>query len=355
MLLIKRCSLYTFALLFLIACKPSRNTNLENSTGKPGSLVVTADKAVLNDLKAEIDNAFLTPLPTGEDPFLELLRPALADFNQFFFNKKTILVLVVNGNTADMGDLLSPFEEDPIENYTNKKEAVIVTKSDVLAKNQHIVYLFAPDMATLKSKLITDREALINLLIGFELADRQKEIFSDSSSVNTKYATTFKEKYGMFVKIPSDYKVIRETSNFYWFQKDIANEKGKGNIGLIVHAYPYKDSNDLTYTNMRSMRDSFCKYNIPGELPGTYMSTSESETYPKVITQNITIAGHKGVKIKGWWTIKGIAMSGPYVRYVIQVPEQNSIFVFEGFIYKDVLEFKEGELRTIEAIALTIQ
>lgn len=53
--------------------------------------------------------------------------------------------------------------------------------------------------------------------------------------------------------------------------------------------------------------------------------------------------------------MEGLAMGGPFIRYIIHNPKTNTLFAFEGFVYKPNLNTKEKDLRLIEAVALSIR
>ena len=191
-------------------------------------------------------------------------------------------------------------------------------------------------------------------LVNFELQDHSESLFADTGS-NEKYYQELKDKYGIGVRIPGGFKMQDVSDNFYRFQMDVNETGGQKTIGLIIHTYPFKDTGDFSYTSIRSVRDSFCKYHIPGELPGTYMGTTESNRYPARSRTMMELNGYKTCKVKGWWTIKGLVMAGPFVRYVVHVPEKKLLFAFEGFIYRPNIDMKERDVRLIEAIALSIK
>jgi len=165
-----------------------------------------------------------------------------------------------------------------------------------------------------------------------------------------------KTKYGVGVNIPGTFKLKRQADNFYLFQMEDNSEANlPKTFGIIVHTYPYKDTTDFNYINVRTVRDSICKHSIPGEIAGTYMSTSESDFYPTRIKEMVNLNGYKASKISAWWTVKGVSVSGPFLRYTIHIPGKNIIFAFEGFVNKANLNVKDKDIRLIEAIAQSIK
>lgn len=340
---IKKVLYFTLLSLYFISCTDSQR-KLEKAVGREGNIVITAPDKVLNNCKAEFNS-----LIPGTFATINTVNPK--EFTQFFFNQRTVMVPVIKGETAGLEELLSVVEDDEMEKYFSKSTITPVLKKNVLALNQSVLYVFAPDMATFKLQWQAQSRELATMLREGEIDAIKAELYSDTATDNKNYFAELKDHYGLGVDIPGGFKLMKADPNFYWFQKPLET----GYFGITINAYAYKDSSDFSYVNVKSMRDSFCKYNIKGELAGTYMGTTESATYPAPVFEQTTVAGHKAIKLRGYWTIRGLAMSGPYLRYVVLVPEQNSMFAFEGFVYKGDLTTTDVELRIAEAIATTIR
>lgn len=342
--------------LALNACKDHGSTPLPDATGKLGSLVVVADAAVHKSLGGLEDSVFLKPLPhlPAGEPFFELLKPDVQDFRRFYYNQKSVLVLVDAGSTGGMEELLAPFTDATIEKLIHNPKPVLMSKRNLFANYQHIMYLFGKDASDLRRKLEACHGTLMSALLASELQDQHAKLFRDTTS-NDRYLPEMKRELGMGVRIPSMFTLKYHGNKTWWFEYNAVENEVPKTIALVMHAYPYKDSTDFSYTAMRSVRDTVMKYLIKGEIPGTYMGTTESEFYPPVFRKTSLHNGHYSSMIRGWWTIRGMSMAGPFVRYVLHVPKSNSLFAFEGFVYKPNLNTKERDLRLIESIALSIQ
>lgn len=340
---------------FFYSCKNSGKTELPIATGKLGSLVVVSGKDLQKQLQPALDSVFLRPASYlgGSEPFFELLRPDPSEFGQFFFNQRTIFVPVAMDQREDMDELLEPFGKNEMEKLANDPKAVLVDKKDLFARYQHLIYLFGKDAADLQKKIYSAAPELTVMLMNHEVNDESGRLFSDSSA-NEQYFKQMKQEFGMGVRIPGMFTLKQHINGVYWFQANTKDNGDDKQIGLIVHSYPYKDSGDLAYESIRSQRDSVCKYLIKGEIPGTYMGTTESEHYPRAMVESGTINGHPSVVVKGWWTIRGVSMAGPYIRYVVEIPSKKMLFAFEGFINRPGINLRERDIRLIEAIAQTI-
>ncbi len=346
---------YCTVIALFSSCTFFANKELSEAVGKPGSLIIVSDQSCLDGLKTDLETTLLNPLPNLPSvvPFFELLRPDISDFNKFYYNQKTVLVLVNSNNYKEMDELLETITKDSIQLLLKDSKLNLVYRKDLFAKHQSFVFLFGNTANDLKLKINSHVSEIANALMLAELKDQQALLFANQKVSDRNYEI-LKKEYGIGVNIPAGFKTIKAINNFYWFQKDTTIDGNAKSIGLIIHSYPYFDSSDLGYTKIRTVRDTFCKYNIPGELKGTYMGTTESDYYPPRTLERLKINGYNTSKMRGWWTFRGLSMAGPFIRYVVYVPEKNILFVFEGFIYQANLNTKERDLRMIEAIALNI-
>jgi hypothetical protein len=344
------------SLIILSSCSSDSKVELPNSVGKLGSLVLVTDAETQKALNEDIENVFLQPipyLPAGE-PVFELVKTDPYDFQRFFFNQQTVMVLVNENNLDAMEELLQPFTPATVQKLMNDTNVVLMSKKNLNAKYQHVLYLFAKNQQDLRNKLLKAQNQILETLMDFEIKDQHDKMYKDSTKLS-HYEKMMKDSLGLTIKIPNYFSMKRILNNVYWFQMDATEGETPKNIGLIVHSYPYRDTSDFTYASIISERDSVCKYLIAGELPGTYMGTTESKYYPPRFRNILEHKGRYCAKIRGWWTIKGLSQAGPFIRYVIHLPERNRLFVFEGFLYKPNLNTKERDLRLIEAIAQSIQ
>ncbi|MCC6818515.1 MAG: DUF4837 family protein [Bacteroidia bacterium] len=342
--------------MFFQSCS-IKDKNLPKSVGKLGTLTIVVGSDAPSSLGNDLDALFLKEDEsfTGGSAFSELLKPNPNEFMQFFSNQKSILVLVTKSNLKEMHELLEPFKSDEIESFMASKQVNVIDKTDLFAQYQHIIYVFADDYNSLKNKLIEGELSLKKALVGFEIEDQFEKIYSDSN-VNNDFSVSMKKELGLGFKVPKNFSLVEHKDGFWWFELNEGSGPDQSKIGLIAHVYNLRDSVvDFSYNSICAVRDSTLKYHIKGEIKGTFMGTSESNRYPARHKDHILLNGLPCVKVRAWWNIDGMMMSGPFIRYVIRIPGTNQLFAFEGFIYKPNLVINEKDLRLIESIALSIQ
>lgn len=348
-------SIFVLSLFIITSCSNENNNYKPKSTGQLGSLIVVSSEEGIKNLGNLVDDIFLSPtMHLDNEPFFSVKKINAESFMKFFYNHKTVLVLVTKESTNELYEVLETFSGEKIQKYLHDTGVNLVVKKDLLAYNQHVVFLFGETEADIKRKLNSKSDFIVSSLLNYEIIDENKKLFSDTSS-NDKYYEEIKKEFGVGVRIPKHFNLMKKEDGFYWFQMEAEEEDVQKIIGLTMHSYPYSDTSDFSYASIRTTRDSTLKYKIPGELPGTYMGTTESKFYPPIFKEIIDLNGRYTSKIRGWWTIRGMTMAGPFVRYVVHVKETNKLFAFEGFVYKPNLNTKEKDLRMIEAIALSIK
>ena len=223
----------------------------------------------------------------------------------------------------------------------------------MFAKYQHLVFLFGKNEDDLKRKLQLCEERLNMALLDFEIKDQHDKLFG-APNENDHYYNEIKKELGLGVKIPSQFVLKEHKDGFWWFEYNSMEGETPKTIALLAHQYTYSDTTDFSYTAIRTVRDSVLKYHIKGEIKGTYMGTSESDAYPPRFRDAFKVNDMMGTKVRGWWNMEGLIMGGPFIRYVIPIPNTKKVMAFEGFVYKPNLNTKEKDLRLIESIALSI-
>lgn len=347
--------LFIFAIA-LAACSGDEKKTLTQATGKLGSVIIVGAPQTLKEMKQVIDTTFLSPLPylVEEEPYFEILKPTPEQFTKFYYNQKSVFVFVKPDDFETLGSLMEPFDAKTAEELCNNPEPVLKSAKNLFAVNQHLVYLFGKDDEDLRRKALKAMDVIRSSLKKYEMEDILARLLK-SPQKNDKYAAEMKKELGMSMRIPDMFDLKLHKNGFWWFEyKGLEGEYDK-TLGILLHAYPYKDTADFSYASIRSARDSVVKYHIPGESEGSYMGTSESKYYPTRFIEAGQINNNYSTMVRGWWNMWNMSMGGPFVRYVVHNPKNSTLFAFEGFVYKPAVNTKERDLRLFEALSSTIQ
>jgi hypothetical protein len=150
------------------------------------------------------------------------------------------------------------------------------------------------------------------------------------------------QRFGIHLKYPSAYKMVKDTTNFTWIQKPIQ----KGHLNIIAYSLPEDALEGKFNEKILNIRDSIGKLNVPGRLPGSYLITERAfrPYFYKAFLDN-----KQGYLTKGTWEVANDFMAGPFVNYMIRDSIQKRWMVVEGFAFAPSVSKREYmfELNTI--------
>ena len=211
-----------------------------------------------------------------------------------------------------------------------------------LAKNQ-----FArPQILALVTGEDTDAQAFtfnenIELLVQtLGENERIEKLRRINKSLSTEKNLT--DRFGIYLKYPSAYKTVKDTTNFVWIQKPIQ----KGHLNIIAYALPLNALNGVFNKRILNIRDSIGKIFVPGRLAGSFLITERAF---RPYFYKVFLDGKQGYLTKGTWEVKNDFMAGPFVNYMISDTINQRIIVLEGFAFAPSVSKREYmfELNTI--------
>ena len=261
-----------------------------------------------------------------------------------------------------MGRSILKFIVDPDSVY---KETAVLTKHDYFAKNQLFIIVKDSDHNRMLAYVQNNLAPIIKQFNDFET----NQLIRDFKEDHNRRANEIAENdYGLSIAIPSTAKIKIATDTFFFAKRDRSRtlqgneatgiKKGTYWIqqGFLIWKTPIlSDSNQMTVASMLQERDSVLKYNLPGEVEGTYMGTEYSQYYEpegKVFTYN----GHKAVEVRGLWIYEGdifVGGGGPFVQYSILNEKRGEIVTVCGYVYAPKFDKREY-IRELDAVLRTI-
>lgn len=151
-----------------------------------------------------------------------------------------------------------------------------------------------------------------------------------------------KRRFGYNIAYPSVYKVVKDTTNFIWIQKQIQ----KGHLNIIAYEIFDSISENNFNTKILNIRDSIGKLYIPGRISGSYMITERAY---QPYFYKVALDGKKGYLTKGTWEVANDFMAGPFVNYMIRDSLTKKWMVIEGFTFAPSMNKRDYmfELNTI--------
>ena len=176
------------------------------------------------------------------------------------------------------------------------------------------------------AKIIAVLEShLENIIEGFkkvEIAEKQHVI-----SKSLEKIPSLVSKLKLTLKMPTAYRIAKETEDFFWIRKDIP----QGSLNLLVYELPnYKIVKDTNVIGqLIKMRDAIGAKEILTDDGGIFVT---EEAYAPYLF-DATIDNHYAYEMRGTWEVKNKFMAGPFVNYAIEDKANNRLLVLEGFVF----------------------
>lgn len=335
--------------LFFVSC--FNDSPVVTSKGEPGRLVLVTSDQLYHEIDSTLDKVFYEPQPwlAMSEAYFKLSKMDKDAFKRSFMEYQTILFLITKENYEEFKILVPQIASADLEAYFNDESGMPIHINNKYAEPQKIYFLFARDAAEMKEKLLKIQDNLLTTLYNNEVKDFALRLFPNNADTSNAKFKQIKSVLESGVAIPDNFELLKKSGEFYWYGERFSNEQQ----GIFCYRVPYSDTAQFNDEYLFNYRDSMMKAQVPGPREGTYMTTSASDVYPR-FSEYQTINGLYAKKLRGWWTVQGEFMGGPYVLYAVLSKDNRYIFFFEGFIYAPN-KSKSKNLRTLEALGYTIQ
>ena len=307
-----------------------QKTQVGNSQGLPGELLLVVDEALWNtsarDSLESVLKGSVPGLPQNE-PMFRMMRLFPENFSSRFGMMRNILEVRC----------------DP------KLEAVEMGVAyDVKARPQVCVGIKTPDAETLGRFVTENRETIVNLFL-------EGELRREASMLRKKYSKLVddasREIFGCTVKVPSDIAKVKKGENFLWASTDRVEK----DMNYVCYTIPLTGSRELFGGRWVALRDSAMKRNIPGSTPGQWMATVVEGNDTLVETRMVRLEdGRTLCEMRGLWEMHKGGIGGPFVSLAYPDSAHGRMWVTEGFVYsprtekRDLVRRMEAALRTFE-------
>ncbi len=214
---------------------------------------------------------------------------------------------------------------------------------DKYSRRQLFVNISAQNQKEFVQELSKYKDRLVKLFLD---EDRDRYLFHVRNHTNKTVSEMLRNKHEIILQVPRNYTIDENKDNFVW----ISFETAKYIMGIFIYHYPYTDTSSLDYDYLINMRNKILKENVPGEVPGSYMTT-EVKFYPPYL-DIIEHNKQKTAYIQGLWRVQGDFMGGPFVNYTKIDHKRNRIVSVEGFVFYPNQEHRDM-IRRLDAILYT--
>ncbi len=157
-----------------------------------------------------------------------------------------------------------------------------------------------------------------------------------------------KNKFGVDMAIPEGYFVAVEGEDFIWLRKTATREEFDQSV--MIWTLDYTDpSVDFDEDVIWARRDSITRQYVPGQFPGTYMTTYRGELELRPDFREISFNDKYALEARSLWRVEGDFMGGPFVTYTFVHENTNRLFMIDGWVFAPKYD-KRDYLRQVEAI-----
>ncbi len=319
--------LFTLFFAIILSCKDNgEKSYLPESIGAYNSLIIVIDNEAWKSKVGDKVRQYFAASSLGltmEEPIFTITQIPPEVFSGSV--RKSRNVLYVQKDTLNLAHI----------------------KSDMYSKPQNIAVIKGNSDDEVIENLDKKAPEIINAFKDLETKEAQRRFL-----ISLNKEKDLQDKFGINLRIPSIYKIVKTEENFVWFERQIQ----KGTMNIIAYEMPWDSfSVDSTFVkDIVRMRDSIGNLYIPGpDVPGkkTHMRT-EPAFSPSVFPAEV--AGNKAVEVRGLWDIKNYPMAGPFLTYIVNDREHNRKMVVEGFTFAPSTE-KRDYMFELEAILKTLR
>ncbi len=317
---------FSFLTLVLFSCNLKEGAKMETITGKSNEIVIVIGKEVWTGQVGSVIRQTLaqpqSSLPQEEPIFTLINVPPEAFINIFKTSRNLITVKI------------SPTNTNPKVEFTN----------DVYAYPQVVVNIQATSAENFEELFNANSEKIIGFFLKAE-KDRLKKTYKDVHE-KTVYKTLLKD-FNIQLYVPTGFKIVKNDSNFVWIRYDTPQITQN----IFVYTYPYDSDSTFTLKHQLGKRNLQLKKNVPGPLPGSYMTTEmEVPLDFNILNYN----GNYASELRGLWRVENDFMGGPFVSLAVLDASRRRIVTVEGNVYAPKNN-KRNYLRQVEAMIYSLE
>jgi hypothetical protein len=320
-------SLILFLISFaMVSCNFKEGAKMETITGKSNEVVIVIGKEIwkgeVGSLMRETLAQPQSSLPQ-EEPIFSLIDVPPDAFINLFKSSRNIITVKIS----------STYTEPKVEFARN-----------TWAYPQAVVNIQASSADNFEELFIANSDNIIGYFLKAE-KDRLKKTYLNSHEKAVHNALL--EDFNIKLYVPTGFRIVKNDSSFAW----VRYETPLITQNIFVYTYPYESDSTFTQAYLISKRNLVLKQNVPGPMPGSYMTT-EMEL-PKDLNF-LTYNGNYACEMRGLWRVEHDFMGGPFVSLKVLDPGKQWIVNVEGNVYAPKNK-KRNYIRQLEAMIYSLE
>ena len=294
-------------------------------------IVVVSDEEDWNTMIGDTFQYYFAsafPIMPQPEPFFDLRHFSVEQLNAEPLRKQlrtyVVLVNLDDSESATTKMVRKDLGEDRF--LKNRKDGLLKSSvgKDKWARNQIVIYLMGRSEDELVKNIKESFSAVAKRINIHDEDQLKAKIYS--SNVNLGLSKEIKEKYGIDLSLPADYKTVMSKDNFTWFRKDTKD----ATLNLIIKKIAYQDPKDLTTENILSLATDFGLNVDPTNENNNLLINDEDlpiMEYTRKIDDNYTL------EVRGIWEMSEDFVGGPFVSYLIHNEKEGTLLNAFTFVF----------------------
>ncbi|MBC8005129.1 MAG: DUF4837 family protein [Verrucomicrobia bacterium] len=326
----KRVTFNSFVLLLVslmvVSCDLNKGAKMETISGKSNEVVIVIGKEIwkgqVGSLMREVLAQPQSSLPQ-EEPIFSLIDVPPEAFINLFKSSRNIITVKISPT------------------YTEPKVEFV---RDTWAYPQAVVNIQASSVENFEELFISNGDKIIGYFLRAE-KDRLLSTYLKSHE-KAVYNALLKD-LNIKLYVPTGFDIVKRDSNFAWIRYDTPLITQN----ILVYSYPYESDSAFTSNYQVGKRNLMLKNNVPGPIPGSYMTT-EME-----LPLDFNILKHKNnyaSEMRGLWRVENDFMGGPFVSLSVLDVSKKRVVTVEGNVYAPKNK-KRNYVRQLEAMIYSLE
>jgi len=236
--------------------------------------------------------------------------------------------------------------EEHLERLRNDTTFFYALQRNVFAQPQLVVYIFAQTQDQLISRLDQHQNQIFKVIADSENQRLQNEIYAFGE--NNTIRKQVEDKFGISMKIPTNYVVAAEDNDFIWIAKDQVFTDRQNDIvrqinqNILIKSFPLDENRSLL--NLSSVHTSDIDVRqfpviLRDSIGGDYVFgvdetfTMHTDVIRPIYQDSITLDNYQVLQTRGLWRMRNPFMGGPFVNYAIIDETNNRLIIIDVFVY----------------------
>lgn len=351
---LKQLGILSAIILFLGSCSEEQIKRLEvtpTAYGSVDNVYLVCQEYYWNSVTGDtfrMNFEALYPVTPQPEPILDVRQIDTKQFNKVMKTHRAIILLV---NLEDKEDPVTQLvvnalgEKNVKRAYEDDRYRVAIHR-DRWAKEQTVIYWFAPNRQKLYETVARDHKQVINILHEADANLLSKQTYKHGN--NNKINKILKDSFGIEMMIPKAFSVAHQDSTALWLRMD----GDKVNSNIFVHIINNADYKTLSPDSLKAIRNRLTKEYFSSWKEDSYMEIDDVNL--PVFFQEIAFGDTKGLQARGVWRMEKDFMGGSFVTYLFPDRINRRVILIDGFIYAPGQK-KRPEMRRLDTIFSTFK